>query len=222
MSTTVRPDLYTKVHRALRKALFDLSYTFGHTDFRSDEEVALLQAKAAEVIHFLIEHGHKEDTYFLAPLEAKAPGSTAHDSAEHVVIEGRIEEMKKTFMGLSNLPVAERLAAGESFYFEYNRFISDYLRHMDEEEMITTKLFYEHCTNEELEQMGAALVASIPPADMMMMLHYMVPAMDATSRIEWARGIKPNVPPPAFAGLMAVAEKTLAPEVYTKFAEEVA
>jgi hypothetical protein len=52
-----RPDIYSKVHKGLRKALFDLSYTTGNTDFTNDESLVALAKLYHDVVKFLDEHG---------------------------------------------------------------------------------------------------------------------------------------------------------------------
>jgi hypothetical protein len=205
----------------VRKALFDLSHLFGQTDFRNDAELATLQARAAEVVHLLLDHGHKEDIYHLPLLESRAPGSTAHDSADHVEIEKRIRELAEAFEQLGGIAAEERFAVGEELYFEYNRFISDYLVHMDEEERQTAKLFYQHCTEEELRRLEGEIVASLAPAEAAVILGYMIPSIDAATRHEWLRGIRQAAPPAAFQGVMSIAQKTLAPEAYARLEAEV-
>jgi hypothetical protein len=212
----MRQDIYGRIHKALRTAMFELSCLHAQTDFTDDAEVSTLQTKAAEMVYFLIDHGHKEDTFYLAPLEQRAPGATAHDAADHVEIEARIHQLGRSYEGLSSFPAEERVAAGRRLYFEYNRFISDYLMHMDEEEHQTTEQFYQHFTDDELRAMEGATIASMDPADTARALGYMIPSIDATTRIAWIRSVKQVAPPPAFNLLMGVANQTLSPEAYAR------
>ena len=68
-----KPDLYTKVHKGLRKALFELSCCAGKTDGLSDEDIISLAKLFNEVTKYLDEHSKNEELYQLPILEKKIP-----------------------------------------------------------------------------------------------------------------------------------------------------
>lgn len=206
---TKRVDIYSKVHKGLRKALYELAYTAGRTDYQNDEEIISLAKLFNEVTHFLEQHGSNEDLYQLPLLELKKPGSTQHDEEAHKKIDLQIKRLKQNFNNLVSSTPKERTLKGEVFYHLFNEFISTYLIHMQEEELYTAKLFHELCTDEELNSVFEMIISKTSPQDMMMMLRYMIPAINRIERIEIMSGIKMNAPQPAFNAIMILAQSIL-------------
>jgi hypothetical protein len=210
MSAVPRTDVYGRVHKALRKALFDLAYMAGRTDWQNREEVDDLARAAAGVMRFLRHHGHNEDTYSLPILLAKRPDLVIEDSAEHEAIEKEIDAMEAMIEGIDLITDPfQRRAEGERYYHRLLLFISDYLQHMHREETTTTALFHQHCTDEEINEGTRQILANTAPADMGYTLAYMVPAIDPRDRIALFSAMRPVAPPPAFAAACAIAERTL-------------
>jgi hypothetical protein len=210
MSTTPRVDVYGRIHRGLRKALFDLAYLAGRTDWRDDEEVTEVENAARGVMRFLRHHGHNEDMYSLPILMAKNPALVIEDSAEHQQIEKEIDGLEEMLEGIRSIGQEyDRCAEGERYYHRLLLFISDYIRHMHKEETTTTALFYTYCTDEEIEEGTRRILANTPPADMGYALAFMIPAIDKRDRVALFSTMRPVAPPPAFDAACAIAERTL-------------
>jgi hypothetical protein len=206
---TNRPDIYSKVHKGLRKALFDLSYTTGNTDFANDESLVALAKLYHDVVKFLHEHEKNEELYQLPLLERKIPGSVKQDNLEHEIIEKKINLLNRSFNNLISSSNGDRKLKGEVFYHLLNEFISDYLNHMRDEELETARLFYEHCTDEEINSVFKKIVANMMPQNMMLMLKYMIPAINEYERVELLKGIKANALQPAFNAIMILTQSLL-------------
>ena len=210
MSSAPRIDVYGRVHRGLRKALFDLAYLAGRTDWMDNDEVTEIENAARGVMRFLRHHGHNEDMYSLPVLIAKKPGLVIEDSAEHQKIEKEIDTLEEMLDGIRSIgSMTVRRTRGERYYHQLLLFISDYLRHMHQEETVTTALFHEHCTDEEIAEGTRRILANTPPADMGYSLAFMIPAIDKRDRLELFEMMRPVAPPPAFAAACAIAERTL-------------
>lgn len=216
-----RPDIYSKVHKGLRKALFDLSYAAGNTDYHIDESIISLAKQFNEVIKFLEEHIRNEKLYQLPLLESKLPGATNHDNHEHDLIEKKLKILKRSFNNLISAVNHERKLKGEVYYHLLNEFVADYLNHMGEEEIGTAKLFYEHCTDGEIISSFKKILANTPPQDMMMMLKYMIPAISHVERIELFMGLKQNAPQPAFNAVMVLAQSLLTVQEWENLKREI-
>jgi hypothetical protein len=185
MSTTQRADVYRRVHRGLRTALFDLVRTAGRTAWSDAREVAHLEKLFLEVFDFLRSHGEMEDTYHLPLLESKMPGITAHDTAEHREIEEAIEEVESAFAAALIADGDERGTFGERFFHRLNLFVGSYLGHMTHEETVTTAQFHEHCTDAEIIDASKRLVAALGPQRAASAMAFIVPAMDRDDRREY-------------------------------------
>jgi iron-sulfur cluster repair protein YtfE (RIC family) len=216
MASITISDIYARVHKGLRKALFELAYVAGRTDFTNAEALVRLKEQAREAIHFLRRHGYVEDTFQLPTLEARAPGATDHATEEHHRIEREIEEIEMALEKLTRIVSREeRRTAGEEFYLRLNSFISDYLRHMRHEEEMIAPLYLKHCTDEDLRGMMTSILANSPPADSLLMFRYTIPAIDPTERAAFLGKVKSAAPPQAFENAMKVIQGVLSEEEFT-------
>ncbi len=67
---------------------------------------------------------------------------------------------------------------GNDFYRTYNRYLSDYLHHMDREEGEVTESPRRHYSDSELDAEFSKMVESISPMDMGMTMGYFLPSMN--------------------------------------------
>ena len=220
MSNNTRPDVYRRVHRGLRSALFDLGSLAGRTVWTDAEEVARLETQFFTVFEFLKSHGEMEDTYQLPLLESKMPGITAVDTEEHEAIEHAIEEVEAALAAAIIAPMEERRAAGEHFFHRLCLFIGMYLHHMTHEETVTTAHFHRYCTDEEIIDAGRRLVAALGPQAVARAVGFMLPAMDAVDRLEYVRTVTAALPPAAATSLMGLAETSLTAAEFERLASE--
>lgn len=210
MQTGNRPDIYAKVHRGLRVSLYNLSTLIGRTEFTDDREVGAMRAGALEVLHFLDEHAHNEERWILALLEEKSPGSADHDHESHERIEAELDEFRRALDDIAQMPVGpERSTAGETLYHQYNRFLSGYLLHMEEEERETTASLHKLCTDNELRGITANIMQHSKPDDLEMALRAFIPAIDKRLRNEFVSEVASSAPPEVTEWLLGIARDTL-------------
>ena len=210
MTTTAYSNVYSRVHKGLRKALFDLAYMAGRTDYTNAAERASLRAQSNETLQFLIHHGHIEDTVVLPLLEAKIPGVSKNDIDDHVRIHDEVYGLQLMLDAIQDCPTPEECQrAGEEYYLKVNIFIADYLTHMNHEEVVMAPLFNEHYTQEELQGIHRTAGANSSPKEMMVVLRYMVPSIDPLDRAMLIGDIKQGAPAPAFEATMMAIKGTL-------------
>lgn len=211
-----RPDVYRSIHKALRKAMFEFSYQTGKTNFEDPIAVQQLKAQFDELVNMLDMHGHKEDDICLPLLESKRIGITAHNENEHIRIHGVIEGLQQQMEELVKSPTANGFEKPWTFYYAVNEFISDYLMHMQLEEIEMTKLFYELCSDEEIAGMTEKIISSIPPQEMTVVAKHMLPALLPQDRIGMMTHVKQTAPPPAFQGMMMLCKSILTEAEYNQ------
>lgn len=209
MNTLERPDTFRKVHKALRKTLFDTTYLAGRTDFTIDHELEALKTQLNELVHFLHMHAHKEEAYSLPLIEAKCPGASAHDHAEHEKIDQLIADLENRLSVVQASSLSVRHGLGYDFYLALNRFVSVYLMHMDEEETDTTAQTYALCTDEEIQGITRQIIASMSPADAALSYRYMIPSLHPGERTAFFREVQASAPPFVLENLLNVARTTL-------------
>lgn len=207
-----RPDVYRRVHRGLRAALFELTTIAGRTAWRDRDDVAALQRAFFETFEFLRSHGEMEDTFQLPLLESKMPGITAHDAEQHRAIEEAIESLEAAFAGAIVASGDARVARGEIFLHRLCTFVADYLRHMTHEETVTMPLFHRYCTDAEIADAGRRLIAALGPVRASAAMRRIIPALDADDRAAYLRMVLAAVPHAAADDILSLAQSSLSEE----------
>src|SRR5690349_341098 len=150
------PDLFINVHKGIRRALFETVAALG----RNEPSARDLLAKT---LHFLEHHGANED-------EVLIPMIRERNAALAQRMERAHEELTPVLNGLKRAPLDELFALT-------NQFLAAYLLHMHEEENVFDPQIRALFTAEELGVFGMKSVQRTSPADQLMMLTWMLPAM---------------------------------------------
>ena len=187
MSTpTRRADLFGRIHKAIRKSMFDTALAAGRANFNNPGDVAGLNSRLTEMISFLEGHAQVEDMLLLPALEAKLPGATAHTTEAHHGIEDTLVDLRAAFdtAVAAERSEAERVELGEAFYLALNNFVGMYLGHMHMEETVLAPVFWQHLTNEEIEEATARIASVIPMEKMKLAMRYMFAATNSAEHEE--------------------------------------
>jgi hypothetical protein len=158
------PDIFTNVHRGIRKALFQACEALGCA---SDDDAQSARERLREALRFVDHHGENEDLLLLPLLSRAAPNIQRQMQAAHAQV-GR---------ALTALQAALDEAPAHALYLKACEFTSLYLAHMREEEVELEGPIRKALTAPELEEFGRQAVARTAPADQRMMLAFMLPAM---------------------------------------------
>lgn len=165
---TTQPDIFTNVHKGLRRALFEVSVALGRADGEHGREHAA-RAMLRDVLHFVAHHGENEDLLLLPLLEARAPAVFGRIRDDHARIDGM----------LAALLDAHATAATDELYRRTCEFTAVYLEHVREEERLEP-VIREVLTLDECVDFGRGSIARTVPEDQRMMLGWMLPAMTRT------------------------------------------
>lgn len=143
-----RVDIYTAFHKELRQALFEFSMALAQADFK---EKVKLGDQLSTLIHELREHTRKENTYAHPVLAPKLPKEKAQLEAAHEEHEEDLVALERLWLTLCDEKLANDKAPtiGLEFYRAFNRFISAYLMHLDDEEYLMQNA-WELCRPSEL------------------------------------------------------------------------
>lgn len=159
------PDLWTSVHKGIRRALFQTCMALGKVP--DDHVPAALRAQLRSVLHFVRHHGENEDLLLLPMIADALP-------AVHARMRGAHAEIEAALRGLEDRVDHGR---GTELYQRACELTARYLDHMrDEEEEFEPQIRATLCT-EQLEGVGRGSVARTPLADARAMLGWMLPAM---------------------------------------------
>ena len=163
---TTNPDIFTNVHKGIRRALFSACTALGRAG-DDEERGGAARAVLREVLRFVAHHGENEDLLLVPRLRAKAPGVAERIERAH----GHVSE------ALAALTASIEVAPAQELYERSCGFLALYLEHMREEEQELEPMIRAALSVEELAGFGRGSVERTAPADQRMMLGWMLPAM---------------------------------------------
>ena len=194
-----RMNLYAFPHKGLRNAISQLSLTAGNTNCSDQDSLNTLKSLAKEVFTLLGLHAHSEETVVLPALEAKVPGSSEENIAEHEQLEKEIEVMKQE---LNTITMDSSAHFVSSFYEAVANFYSKYLAHMAMEESKMNALIWANFTDAELMEQHGKIMSTLTPEQIMMWFKYIVPALNHFERTIIMGGFKENAPTTFFDSVL--------------------
>lgn len=173
-STTPRLDLFTSIHKGLRRSLFVTAMDLAGTDFSDAAAVARAHVAVDACLAFLREHAEHEDHHLVPRIAALAPELGEQLAAEHPALERAAIDVDSLWPRLAMTNVSGPAAVpnrevtchalGAELVRRFQTFVAAQLRHMEREEREVNALFWAHLTDAELAAMRQAVLADIPPA----------------------------------------------------------
>lgn len=211
-----RFDMYSGIHKALRAFMADTLLAVGRMDWADDLELAQATERVMALLDACTAHLQHENEFVHAAMEARAAGASAaiaHEHEEHLKHIARLAELVGALRG-AVLP--DRAAAASRLYRELALFVAENLRHMHIEETLHNAVLWACYTDAELVAVHDALVASIPPAEMMGIARWLVPFMNPAERALMLADMRAKAPPPAFQALLEGVQPHLTPGEWAK------
>ena len=205
-----RYDLYADIHKALRLMMTRALCQVGSADPDDGGEVADALDLVGRLLGLCEAHLHHENAFIHPALERARPGSTARVAAEHVHHAEAIADVRELAALVAGSAEGTRAGALGRLYGALALFVADNLQHMHVEETAHNALLWSAYTDAELDAIEEALLAAIPPAVKMGAMQWFLPALNAPGRAGMLAGMQLGMPPVAFAGVLGIAEATLA------------
>lgn len=213
-----RMDMYGGIHKALRALMADTLLAVGRMDVQDALELAQGTERVMQLLDICASHLKHENEFVHAAIEARAPGASERIAHEHEDHERSIEALGAAVAALRACPATQRPAAVQSLYANLALFIADNFRHMHVEETAHNAVLWARYTDAELVEIHDRLVASIPPAEMMMIARWMVPFMNPEERVGVLSGVRQNAPAPAFHAILDTVRPHLSENEWGKLA----
>lgn len=157
--TRARVDLFTDIHKALRKGLFDFSVAAGATDWDVAESVAMLASRWQPLVALLRSHTDHENNYIFRLLDGTA-GAAAIPEDDHRDLDDLLDELDDQFAVLRNTPDA---TATLTWYRNLNRYIALTLEHLHVEETTVMPALWSERADPELADCRTTFLAATPP-----------------------------------------------------------
>jgi hypothetical protein len=195
-----RFDLYTLIHKAQRKKLFDLIVDTGRLMPHAGAARESLIADLRVFIAALIEHAEMEDRFIGPLLQACAPEQAVQLNAAHRQIDELIVNLQTQAATALASPSA---AADARLYRALCLLTTFYLEHVDAEEHVAQPTLWQHYDDGKLAATQAQIVAAHEPSTVAYNLRCMLPVITPEERVSFLSGMKQRLPAPAFAGMRA-------------------
>jgi len=132
MYTMPRFDMYTPIHKAVRRVMFETAIALARTDFNAADEVEEATRSVSACTLFLREHAEHEDRE-VVPLVARLdPELGATLEREHPELERMTIDVESLWPRLASLdvPVA-RGQMGAELLRRFQALVAAHLRHME-------------------------------------------------------------------------------------------
>ena len=199
-----RVDLYAGIHKALRALMADTLLAVGRMDSDDALELARVTQRVLELLDFCRSHLRHENDFVHPALEARAPGASGQIAHEHEEHLQAIVALAGQTTALLQCAPAFRAAGALALYRALSLFIAHNFVHMHVEETAHNAVLWARYTDAELIAIHDALVAAIPPEEMMFVLRWMVPFMNPAERAAMLGDMRAHAPAPAFAAALDV------------------
>ncbi|MES2977226.1 MAG: hemerythrin domain-containing protein [Pseudomonadota bacterium] len=213
-----RFDIYGGIHKALRAMMTDTLLALGRTDTNDPAEVDSACQRIVQLLNFCASHVKHENDFVHAAIEARATGASAELAHEHDEHLASIARLIGQTLALPHAPVSQKARLAQVLYRELAVFVGENFLHMEVEESAHNAVLWSRYSDLEIVGIHQALVASIPPEEMMFTLRWLVPFMNPAERLAMFKDMQAHAPAPAFEAALAVAQPHLSCGEWTKLA----
>jgi hypothetical protein len=217
-----RIDRYAGIHKALRALMAVSLLAVGRMDSADELELAQTTQCVIELLDFCHSHLTHENEFVHAAIEARAPGASAAAAHDHEEHEQNILALRNQVDALRASPADQRHGRAQDLYRSLGLFVAGNFQHMHVEETAHNAVLWARYTDAELIEIHTALVASIPPQEMMFVLRWMVPFMNPAERAGMLGDMQIHAPAPAFAAALATVRAHLSTREWDKLARSLA
>jgi hypothetical protein len=206
-----RYDIYLGIHKALRLFMSDTVAGLGRCDPRSDEDVEAALGQLETLLDTCSLHLADENAFIHPALEQVRPGFSTKIAGEHVEHQEAIADLRDLAGYVRAQPRDARSAALHRIYQATALFVAESFEHMNYEETEHNAVLWSGYDDEAILAIEHRIIASIPPAAMMVMTPWFIRALDAVALAGMLGAMRVGMPGPAFAAIMDVAAKVLPP-----------
>lgn len=217
-----RFDMYLPIHKALRAYMGETLGAIGRMDCSDEHDVAAALTQLRELLNVCEGHLEHENHFVHSAMERRRPGSTVRIADEHIEHSHVIGDLRAAIALVELGSGAERRVLAQLLYRQLALFVAENFEHMQREEREHNAILWSAYTDAELMAIEAALVASIPPAEMMVIARWLLANNDHSYRVNMLGGMRAHAPREMFEGLLAIAQSNLAARDWRKLADALA
>ncbi len=220
-STTPRMDIYANIHKGLRAMMADVLMAVGKVDVQDSADLLNLCDRVQVLGDACARHLEHENLYIHPAMEACRPRSTEQVNAEHLEHLSAISRLSAAASRLRTAPSgAEQAQAALALYRMLAHFVAENFIHMHTEEMENNQVLWACYSDAELRALEGRIAASLAPAESMLFMRWMVPAMTPSDRTAMLVAMQDAAPPPVLAAVLDVVHPHLSPRDWSKLIGE--
>jgi hypothetical protein len=198
-----RPDLYAPIHKALRSFMGDTLLRVGRLDVYDAAEADSTLGQLDALLALCASHIEHENAFVHTAIEARRPGGAARTGDEHLDHAESIAALREEAAALRRARPQSRAALAHRLYHHLALFVAENLQHMHVEETANNAALWALYSDAELDALHGRLLASVPPAEMLQVMRWMIPAACPQERAAILGNAKAQMPPEALLGLLA-------------------
>lgn len=206
---TGRMHLYTTIHKALRARMSTVLVKVGQMDAGDDLHCREVVSELEQLLDVLQGHLETENEWVHPAIEARNPGALTDIVADHAAHESAIGQLHHHAQTVLTLSGENRAAFILFLYREFALFVADNLTHMHVEETQNHQLLWSTHSDLELRAIHSAILASLPPEKMAVILPWMISAISHAERTEMFLEMYATAPAFVFEGALDVARSCL-------------
>ena len=211
-----RFDIYTTIHKALRAWMADTLLAVGRMDVDDGPDRVQTLERVQALLSMCRAHLQHENGFVHPTMEARAPGSSGTIGQEHVDHVTAIDGLARQTEALQRADAAQRPQIALVLYRALALFVAHNFEHMHVEETAHNAVLWGHYSDPELVAVHDALVGSVPPAEMMAVMRWMVPHMTPAERAAMLGDMQQRAPAPVLVAVLDVVRPHLDERAWDK------
>ncbi len=211
-----RVNIYAYIHKALRAHMCQTLCAVAQADGDDPADLAAVLGQVRQLMEFCRSHLQHENDFVHTAMETRRPGSAAEATEEHAHHVSALEQLAQMIGEVERASSGERVAALERLHHGLAQFVAENLTHMNIEESDHNAVLWATHSDAELIAIEQAIVASIPPAEMGMILEWMLPALTPAERAGQLGAMRAAMPADAFEEVLGIARSKLAARDWRK------
>ncbi len=213
-----RFDVYASIHKAIRLFMTDTLARVGCVDGANLAELRGAIDQLTALLALLRSHIEHEDRFIHPAMQARRAGSAANAAAAHDEHRSSIDALECEANAMTAAPAPQREALALRLYRHLALFVAENLQHMHAEETAHNAVLWAAYRDDELIALHDALVASVPPAEMAQVLHWMAPALSLAELTPMLSAMQTEVPPEAMRDVLSRVQARLPEDRWARLA----
>lgn len=215
-----RADLFTVIHKAIRRMLFELGAIIQSADFTDTAVIEDVARRVDATITMMDEHAEHEDLRIFPVVREHEEQIASELDGEHRALEAKQEAVREAVAALRAAGDKDtRIAAGNALHTRFNEMAAYCLTHMSHEEATALPATWTHLNDAQIIEIRTNIQMNTPPVRYGDWLKWMLPAMNINEMAQMLAGMKASVPAPVFEILAGMGKNALGEDHWRRVLE---